>query len=89
MTDDDDFRWMRRAIALAQQGAVRDGANPIGCVIVRDGEMIAEGFNEVDLRHDPTAHAEIVVIRRAAAVRHVHDGLDMGEDRPDRIRRGP
>jgi tRNA(adenine34) deaminase len=73
MTDDDDFRWMRRAIALAQQGAVRDGANPIGCVIVRDGEMIAEGFNEVDLRHDPTAHAEIVVIRRAGERLQCHE----------------
>lgn len=63
MTDDE--RWMRRAIELAQQGEGREGANPIGCVIVRDGALLAEGFNEVDLRHDPTAHAEIVTIRRA------------------------
>jgi tRNA(adenine34) deaminase len=57
--------WMRRAIALAREGQVRAGTNPIGCVIVRDGEVIGEGCNEVDLRHDATAHAEIVSMRRA------------------------
>ncbi len=58
---------MRRAITLARQGGVKSGANPIGCVIVRDGEIIGEGHNEVDLLHDPTAHAEIVSMRRAGA----------------------
>jgi tRNA(adenine34) deaminase len=62
---DQDQQWMRRALDLAQRGDVRPGANPIGCVIVRDGAALAEGYNEVDLRHDPTAHAEIVAIRRA------------------------
>lgn len=56
---------MRHALRLAQTGERRDGANPIGCVIVRDGKLLAEGFNEVDMRCDPTAHAEIVAIRRA------------------------
>jgi tRNA(adenine34) deaminase len=56
---------MRRAIALAHDGEARDGTSPIGCVIVRDGEVIGEGCNEVDLRHDATAHAEIVSMRRA------------------------
>ena len=41
--------------------------SPIGCVIVRDGKLLAEGHNEVDPNHDPTAHAEIVTIRRACA----------------------
>ena len=64
----DDLHWMGRALDLARRGDRRHGANPIGCVIVRDGAVLAEGYNEVDLRHDPTAHAEIVAIRRAGAV---------------------
>lgn len=38
---------------------------PIGCVIVRDGQVIGEACNEVDLRHDATAHAEVLAMRRA------------------------
>ncbi len=64
-TDDDVF--MRRAIALAEQAARADGAAPIGCVIVRDGRILAEGHNETGQTNDPTAHAEIVAIRRAGA----------------------
>ncbi len=62
---DDDKTWMRRAIALARKAEAENGKNPIGCVIVREGEVIGEGCNEVDLRCDPTAHAEIVSMRRA------------------------
>jgi len=61
----DDIEIMRRAIAQARRGDRKPGANGIGCVIVRDGGILAEGFNEVDLRHDPSAHAEMVTIRRA------------------------
>ena len=61
MTDDE--RWIRRAIALGRQNP----GSPIGCVIVRDGQVLAEGHNEVDPNHDPTAHAEITCIRRACA----------------------
>ncbi len=64
MTDED---WMRRAIAQAQAGERTPGGSPIGCVIVRDGEVVGEGFNEGDLHHDPSAHAEIVAMRRAGA----------------------
>ena len=56
---------MRRAIALALEGGRQPEANPIGCVIVLDGEIVGEGYNEVDIRHDPTAHAETVAMRRA------------------------
>jgi tRNA(adenine34) deaminase len=62
---DGDARFMRRAIALALEGGRQPGANPIGCVIVLDGEIVGEGYNEVDIRHDPTAHAETVAMRRA------------------------
>ncbi len=62
---DEDKRWMQRAIALAREGNAAPGKNGIGCVIVLDGEVIGEGCNEVELRHDATAHAEIVSMRRA------------------------
>jgi tRNA(adenine34) deaminase len=65
MTKKDDEKWMRRAIKLAREGEKVEGANPIGCVVVRDGKVLAEGFNEVDMRCDATAHAEIVTMRRA------------------------
>ena len=67
MADAMDLRFMARAYDLARKGDKTDGASPIGCVIVMDGEVIAEGHNEVGLRHDPTAHAEMVAIRRAGA----------------------
>jgi tRNA(adenine34) deaminase len=73
MTASDDTGWMRRAIALAHQAETVKGANPIGCVIVRNGVILAEGFNEVDLRHDATAHAEIVTMRRASATLLTHE----------------
>jgi tRNA(adenine34) deaminase len=72
----DDEHWMRRALDLARRGETRPGANPIGCVIVRGGAVIAEGYNEVDLRHDPTAHAEIVAIRRAGERLQCHELRD-------------
>ena len=64
---DADRQFMARALELAQQGNRTKGASPIGCVIVLDGRVVAEGHNEVGLRHDPTAHAEMVAIRRAGA----------------------
>jgi len=70
---DEDFAWMKRAIALARKGEVGPGKNPIGCVIVRDGKIIGEGCNEVDMRHDATAHAEIVSMRRAGEKLQCHE----------------
>jgi tRNA(adenine34) deaminase len=57
----DDKDYMRRAIDLAR----KNPGSPIGCVIVLGGIIVGEGHNEVDGSHDPTAHAEIVAIRRA------------------------
>jgi tRNA(adenine34) deaminase len=56
---------MRRALALAREGAAA-GEVPIGAVIVKDGAIIAEAHNAPRDLHDPTAHAEILAIRRAA-----------------------
>lgn len=56
---------MQRAIALAEAGMNSNSGGPFGCVIVKDGEIIAEGYNRVTSANDPTAHAEIVAIRNA------------------------
>jgi len=58
-------QWMRRALALADRAA-NEGEVPIGAVIVRDGELLGEGWNSVIAFSDPTAHAEIVAMRDAA-----------------------
>ncbi|KLU67145.1 tRNA-specific adenosine deaminase [Desulfosporosinus acididurans] len=57
--------WMRLALLQAQM-AFEQGEVPIGAVIVQNGTVIAEAHNERELRHDPTAHAEILAIQRAA-----------------------
>lgn len=56
---------MRRALALAE-AAGRTGEVPIGAVITHDGRVVAEAANETRSRPDPTAHAELLAIRRAA-----------------------
>ena len=55
---------MDRALALAHEAAAA-GEVPVGAVIVRGGAVIAEARNETVARHDPTAHAEVLAIRRA------------------------
>ncbi|WP_366657156.1 nucleoside deaminase [Fodinicurvata sp. EGI_FJ10296] len=62
-----DRRWLRRAIALSRSGMEADCGGPFGAVIVRNGAVLAEGSNRVTSDNDPTAHAEIVAIRRACA----------------------
>ncbi len=56
---------MRRALALAERGERQAGAAPIGCVIVLDGEVIGEGYNQVYKLFDATAHAEVMAMRQA------------------------
>ena len=56
--------FMLRAIELSMISLKEDGG-PFGCVIVKNNEIISEGFNEVTNKNDPTAHAEIVAIRNA------------------------
>jgi tRNA(adenine34) deaminase len=62
-----DEQHMRRAIAEAQRALGHDDV-PIGAVVVRDdGAVIGAGHNERELRQDPTAHAEVIALRAAAA----------------------
>ena len=55
---------MTRALELATESINQKGG-PFGAVIVKDGEIIAEGVNQVPLNNDPTAHAEVQAIRAA------------------------
>ncbi len=64
----DHRRFMQRAIDLAAEGMRAGAGGPFGCVIVKDGVIVGEGHNEVVTGCDPTAHAEVVAIRRAAQV---------------------
>jgi len=59
-----DAKWLARAIELATLNVANEGG-PFGAVIVRDGELIAEGQNRVTANLDPTAHAEVTAIRAA------------------------
>ncbi len=63
----DHEQWMRRALALADR-AENEGEVPIGAVLVRDGALLGEGWNQVITSCDPSAHAEIVAMRDAAAM---------------------
>ncbi len=58
--------FMNRAVQLAKYGMDTGMGGPFGAVVVRNGEIIAEGNNQVLSSQDPTAHAEIVAIRQAA-----------------------
>lgn len=60
-----DEHWMRQALALAQQGAAA-GEVPVGAVLVRNDEVLGQGWNQPITSKDPTAHAEIVALRSAA-----------------------
>ncbi len=57
--------FIKRAIQLSEEGMDNHAGGPFGAVIVRNGEIVAEGYNHVTSTNDPTAHGEIVAIRRA------------------------
>jgi tRNA(Arg) A34 adenosine deaminase TadA len=57
-------RFMQEALRLAEEN-VQQGGGPFGAVVVKDGSVVARGVNRVTSGADPTAHAEVVAIRRA------------------------
>ncbi len=61
----DETFFMRMALDLAAK-ALSLGETPVGAVIVKRATIIGAGFNKVEMEHDPTAHAEIVALRKAA-----------------------
>jgi guanine deaminase len=69
--------WLDRAVQAAADN-VRAGGGPFGALVVRAGELISVGVNQVTSTLDPTAHAEVVAIRAAC------QNLD-GQPRPDRV----
>lgn len=66
MQQNDDEFYMRRALELARE-AERAGEVPVGAVLVRDAQIIAQAYNQPIARHDPSAHAEILALRGAGA----------------------
>lgn len=66
MSAGDDERFLREALALAEAAAAA-GEVPVGAVVVKDGEIVGRGANRPIGSRDPTAHAEIVALREAAA----------------------
>ncbi len=66
MTRDTDLIYMQRAFELAHK-ALDSEEVPVGALVVRDGEVIGEGWNRPIGDHDPTAHAEIAALRDAAS----------------------
>lgn len=60
----EDHHWMQLALENARR-ADEAGEVPVGAVLVRDNELIAEGFNQPISSHDTSAHAEIVTLRAA------------------------
>ena len=64
MTNEDE-KHLAHAVALSREHMEGGRGGPFGAVIVRDGRVLAEGWNEVTSTNDPTAHAEVVAIRRA------------------------
>mgnify|MGYP002777055781 FL=1 len=66
---DADLHWMRHALDLARRAEREDDEVPVGAVLVAaDGTLLAEGGNRNISDHDPSAHAEIVAMRRAGQV---------------------
>ena len=59
-----DKHWMQCALNLAQKAATQ-GEVPVGAVLIRDGEILGEGWNQPITLHDPSAHAEILDMRAA------------------------
>jgi guanine deaminase len=60
--------FMKEAIRLSIKNVEEGNGGPFGAVVVKDGKIIARGVNQVTITNDPTAHAEVVAIRKACAI---------------------
>lgn len=70
MPADKKNKFLDMAIELSAMGMQRGYGGPFGCIVVKDNEIIGEGYNMVTSLNDPTAHAEIVAIRAACEKIH-------------------
>ncbi len=62
---EEDKKFMQRAIDLAKEGMKSNAGGPFGAVVVKNGVIVGEGYNNVTSSNDPTAHAEVTAIRNA------------------------
>ncbi len=58
-------KFMHEAVLLSEKGINKNDGGPFGCVVVKDNKIIGRGNNKVTSTNDPTAHAEIIAIRKA------------------------
>lgn len=65
MITEKDKQFIKRAIELAEKGMDNNAGGPFGAIVVKDNEIISEGYNKVTSSNDPTAHGEVVAIRAA------------------------
>ena len=72
MAKNDAAKFMRKAIRLSIANVDKAKGGPFGAVIVKDGKVIARGSNSVTATNDPTAHAEVVAIRKACKILKIH-----------------
>lgn len=72
---ENDKKFLLKAIEIALNSISKEGG-PFGAVITKNGKIISEAYNMVVISNDPTAHAEVLAIRQAAAVLKTHN-LDM------------
>lgn len=68
----DDRTLLEMAIKSAKKG-IKKGRGPFGAIVTLDGKIISRANNKVVLTHDPTAHAEVLAIRKASAILEQHD----------------
>jgi guanine deaminase len=65
MLTNNEKKFLEKAIELSRKGMQGGAGGPFGCIVVKEGKIIGEGYNIVTSSNDPTAHAEIVAIREA------------------------
>ena len=68
MNEHEDTVFLERAIAIAEEN-IHNGGGPFGAVIVENGEIIGESGNQVRIDNDPTAHAEVLAIRKVCSLK--------------------
>lgn len=68
MENNDAAKFMKKAIRLSIANVEKGNGGPFGAIVVKDGKVIARGVNNVTSTNDPTAHAEVVAIRKACKV---------------------
>ncbi len=65
MENTDSISFMREAIRLATENVSQRNGGPFGAIVVKNGEIVGRGYNQVTANNDPTAHAEVMAIRDA------------------------